>query len=300
MPKSIAHSSVIADALANKFIDGQPFYRQAKRYQAEKVVLSRQTMSGWVTQLKSPLTPLMKLLKQSLYEGPVLHLDETRFQVLGEAHRENTEQSYMYVYKGGPPDKPVVWYNYEDNKGSQVPLDFLFPEGEVVPESPAMFLVSDDYAGFNALAGHPGIIGHAACWAHTRRKYHEASQGRKKHAAAFQMPLVVDERHGVGGMQDAILVHQVVTTPAEQHADRGRALGQAGAVTVLIGANEDGNRHFVGVVCGDAQVSVEDDIVAVIDQLLQRQAHIGIQGRAVTTTEREVLGITLTLGGEHG
>ncbi len=51
IPKSIAHSSVIADALANKFIDGQPFYRQAKRYQAEKVDLSRQTMSGWVTQL---------------------------------------------------------------------------------------------------------------------------------------------------------------------------------------------------------------------------------------------------------
>ena len=29
IPKSIAHSSVIADAIANKFIDAQPFYRQA-------------------------------------------------------------------------------------------------------------------------------------------------------------------------------------------------------------------------------------------------------------------------------
>jgi len=187
IPKSIAHSSVIADAIANKFIDGLPFYRQAKRYQSEGVDLSRQTMSGWTVQLATPLTPLMKLLKQCLYKGPVLHLDETRFQVLGETNRENTQKSYMYVYKGGPPDKPVVWYNYEDNKGSQVPLDFLFPEGEVVPESTAMVLVSDDYAGFNALTMHPGIIGHAACWAHTRRKYHEASQGRKKHASAFQM-----------------------------------------------------------------------------------------------------------------
>ena len=187
IPKSIAHSSVIADAIANKFIDGLPFYRQAKRYQSEGVDLSRQTMSGWTVQLATPLTPLMKLLKQFLYKGPVLHLDETRFQVLGETNRENTQKSYMYVYKGGPPDKPVVWYNYEDNKSSQVPLDFLFPEGEIVPESTAMVLVTDDYAGFNALAMHPGIIGHAACWAHTRRKYHEASQGRKKHASAFQM-----------------------------------------------------------------------------------------------------------------
>ncbi len=187
IPKSIAHSSVIADAIANKFIDGLPFYRQAKRYQSEGVDLSRQTMSGWTVQLTTPLTPLMKLLKQYLYKGPVLHLDETRFQVLGETNRENTQKSYMYVYKGGPPDKPVVWYDYADNKGSQVPIDFLFPPGDDVPESTSMVLVTDDYSGFNALAAHPAMKGHAGCWAHTRRKYHEASQSRNKKAAAFQM-----------------------------------------------------------------------------------------------------------------
>ena len=187
IPKSIAHSSVIADAIANKFIDGLPFYRQAKRYQSEGVDLSRQTMSGWTVQLTTPLTPLMKLLKQFLYKGPVLHLDETRFQVLGETNRENTQKSYMYVYKGGPPDKPVVWYDYADNKGSQVPIDFLFPPGDDVPESTSMVLVTDDYSGFNALAAHPAMKGHAGCWAHARRKYHEASQSRNKKAAAFQM-----------------------------------------------------------------------------------------------------------------
>ena len=187
IPKSIAHSSVIADAIANKFIDAQPFYRQAKRYQGEGVDLSRQTMSGWVVQLIDPLTPLLKLLKRGLYEGPVLHLDETRFQVLGEADRENTQKSYMFVYKGGPPDKPVVWYDYADNKGSRVPIDFLFADNEPIPESTSMVLVTDDYSGFNELAAHQAIKGHAACWAHTRRKYHEASQGRNKTASAFQM-----------------------------------------------------------------------------------------------------------------
>ena len=187
IPKSIAHSSVIADALSNKFIDGQPFYRQAKRYQGEGVDLSRQTMSGWTVQLSEPLTPLMRLLKQELYRGPVLHLDETRFQVLGEAQRENTQKSYMYVYKGGRPDKPVVFYAYEDNKGSQVPINFLFPDDVLVPDSASMVLVTDDYSGFNALAAHPAISGHAACWAHARRKYHEVAQGRKKSASAYQM-----------------------------------------------------------------------------------------------------------------
>ncbi|MCP4491645.1 MAG: IS66 family transposase, partial [Gammaproteobacteria bacterium] len=101
--------------------------------------------------------------------------------------RENTQKSYMFVYKGGPPDKPVIWYDYADNKGSQVPLDFLFPQGVEIPASTAMTLVTDDYSGFNALAAHPAIKGHAACWAHARRKYHDTSKGRDKKAAAFQM-----------------------------------------------------------------------------------------------------------------
>ena len=208
IPKSIAHSSVIADAIANKFIDGLPFYRQAKRYQAEGVELSRQTMSGWTVQLITPLTPLMKLLKQLLYEGPIMHLDETRFQVLGEANRENIQKSYMYVYKGGPPDKPVVWYDYADNKGSQVPVDFLFPSDEKVPESTSMVLVTDDYSGFNALAAHPAIKGHAGCWAHTRRKYHEASQGRNKSASAFQMLGLIGKLYQIE--------RQIKDEPAEQ------------------------------------------------------------------------------------
>lgn len=187
IPKSIADSSVIADALANKFIDGLPFYRQAKRYQGEGVDLSRQTMSGWAVQLVTPLTPLMAYLKRGLYQGPVLHLDETRFQVLGEANRKNTQKSYMYVYKGGPPDKPVVWFEYEDNKSAQTPIDFLYPKDQAVPDNSAMTLVTDGYRGFDALALQPSITGHAACWAHTRRKYHEASQGREKKASAFQM-----------------------------------------------------------------------------------------------------------------
>ncbi len=58
----------------------------------------------------------------------------------------------MFVYKGGLPDKPVIWYDYADNKGSQVPLDFLFPKGIEIPTSTAMTLVTDDYSGFNALA----------------------------------------------------------------------------------------------------------------------------------------------------
>jgi transposase len=108
IPKSIAHSSVIADVITRKFVDGLPFYRQETIYAREGVDLSRQTMSGWVIQLEEKLSPLMRLMKRQLYEGDVLHIDEPRLQVLNEAGRDNKQLSYIWVYVGGPPEKPVV------------------------------------------------------------------------------------------------------------------------------------------------------------------------------------------------
>jgi len=48
------------------------------------VLCTRQTMSGWVIQLHERLTLLMALMKQLLYRGRVIHIDETRLQVLNE------------------------------------------------------------------------------------------------------------------------------------------------------------------------------------------------------------------------
>ena len=96
LPKSIAHHSVIADVVTRKFVDGLPFYRQEVIHAREGIDLSRQTMSGWVIQLHERLSPLMAVMKRLLYQGRVIHIDETRLQVLNEPGRENTQLSYMW------------------------------------------------------------------------------------------------------------------------------------------------------------------------------------------------------------
>ena len=96
IPKSIAHSSVIADVVTRKFVDGLPFYRQEAICEREGIDLSRQTMSSWVMQLHERLSPLMAVMKRLLYQGRVIHIDETRLQVLNEPGRENTQLSYMW------------------------------------------------------------------------------------------------------------------------------------------------------------------------------------------------------------
>ncbi len=194
IPKSIAHSSVIADVVTRKFVDGLPFYRQEKIYAREGVDLSRQTMSGWVIQLNEKLSPLMQLIKRQLYGGKVLHIDETRLQVLNEPGKENTQLSYIWVYVGGPPDKPVVWHQYADTRAGRVPVDFLYPEAEsedAVDLDASLTIMTDGYSGYNALRAMPGIKGHAACWAHVRRKFVDAAAGRSNQAAAHQIVALI-------------------------------------------------------------------------------------------------------------
>ena len=196
LPKSIAHGSVIADVVTRKFVDGLPFYRQEAIHAREGIDLSRQTMSGWVIQLHERLRPLMAAMKQLLYQGPVIHIDETRLQVLNEPGRENTQMSYMWVYGGGAPDKPVIWYQYADSRSGEVPEEFLYPKEQDPPEG-ARVLVTDGYSGYNALSKAPGIVGHAACWAHVRRKYIEATHGRKNTAVAHQMVTMIHKLYQI-------------------------------------------------------------------------------------------------------
>ena len=195
IPKSIAHHSLIADVVVRKFVDGLPLYRQEAIYAREGIELSRQTMSGWVIQLHERLSPLMAVMKRLLYEGPLIQIDETRLQVLKEPGRKNTQLSYMWVYGGGPPDSPVIWYQYADSRSGQVPLEFLLPEEVDTPH--AVYLVTDGYDGYHAPSKTPLIQGHAACWAHVRRKFVEATHGRKNTAAAHQMVALIGRLYQV-------------------------------------------------------------------------------------------------------
>ena len=220
IPKSIAHSSLIADVVVRKFVDGLPFYRQEAIYAREGIDLSRQSMSGWVIQLHERLSPLMAAMKRLLYDGPVIQIDETRLQVLNEPGRENTQLSYMWVYGGGPPERPVIWYQYADSRSGEVPLEFLYPEGSDSPDG-EMYLVTDGYEGYNALSKTPVILAPCACWAHVRRKFVDATHGRKNTAAAHQMVALIRK------------LYQVERAAKEEMAEKRKALRQAQASPIL-------------------------------------------------------------------
>ena len=107
----------------------------------------------------------------------------------------------MWVDRGGPPERPVVWFQYADTRSGTVPRQFLFPGGVPPagcdPPPQGLYLLTDGYSGYRALALEVGIRGHAACWAHVRRTFVEAAEGRKNTAAAHQMVALIGQLYAV-------------------------------------------------------------------------------------------------------
>ena len=164
IPKSIATSGLLAHLLVAKFEDALPFFRQEKIFARMGIELSRATMCNWAVKVAERIKPLMELLHQEIRSGPLINIDETPVQVLSEPGRSNTSKSYMWVYRGGDPQKPVLIYQYQPSRSGQVPLIFL--------KGYQGFVQTDGYSGYDLLGRQVGIrlVG---CWAHVRRKFLE-------------------------------------------------------------------------------------------------------------------------------
>lgn len=164
IPKGIATASLLAFVFTGKFVDAVPFYRQEKQFERLGIELSRQTLCGWAMQAAEACAPVLRLLRTSLLTGPLIQIDETTLQVLDEDGRAAQTKSYMWVFRGGTPDKPLLEYCYHPTRAGQVAADYLGDYRGLVQ--------TDGYSGYDFLDRGSGIV-HAGCWAHVRREFHE-------------------------------------------------------------------------------------------------------------------------------
>lgn len=178
IPKSMVSPGLLAHIITGKFEDALPFYRQAKIFARLGVDISRADMANWAVQSSNRCGPLLTLMQEEIRGGPVVSIDETTVQVMKEPGRANTARSYMWVYRGGTPEHPVIAYQYSPSRSGDVPKSYL--------KGFRGWIQTDGYAGYEALACETGID-HAGCWAHVRRKFHDvvkasAGEGRKGRA----------------------------------------------------------------------------------------------------------------------
>ena len=176
IPRSIASPSLLSTIITQKFERHLPYYRQEQQFEQIGVVISRQDMSNWQQQAYERLEPIFIILKKTVKEGPVTQMDETEVQVIGEENRSDIQKSRMWLARGGPPDKIVIWYEYYPTRAAYNVREFL--------QGYCGYLQTDGYPGYDsAVKDLPGII-QVGCFAHARRKFFEASKINKKPQSA--------------------------------------------------------------------------------------------------------------------
>ncbi len=170
IPQSIATPGLLAHILTAKFADALPFYRQEKQFSRIGVELPRATMANWAIHAAKRCQPLIDGLIREIRSGPLIGMDETTVQVLKEPGRSNTSKSYMWVFRGGDPDKPALIYQYHPTRSGDVPMNLV--------NGYKGYVQTDGYKGYDFLDQKEGVT-HIACWAHARRKFHEVIKARQ-------------------------------------------------------------------------------------------------------------------------
>ena len=162
IPKSIATPGLLAHILTSKFVDALPFYRQEKQFLRLGVDISRSNMCGWAIKVAEKCKPLLELMNKEIRSGPLINIDETTVQVMKEPGRSNTSKSYMWIYRGGDPDRPLLVYQYHPTRSGDVVSEYL--------DEYKGYVQTDGYAGYDFMDIIEGII-HIGCWAHSRRMF---------------------------------------------------------------------------------------------------------------------------------
>ena len=171
--KSIASPGLLAWSLTGKFVDGLPFYRIEKILERYGVEVSRQTLCSWAVKVAEVCRPVVALMEAEILHGFQINADETTLQVLQEPGREATTRSYMWLFRGGTEQRPVIRYQYHESRSGKVAQEFL--------KDYTGYVQTDSYLGYDFLGQMAGIT-HLGCWAHVRRKFVEVvtAAGRDK------------------------------------------------------------------------------------------------------------------------
>jgi transposase len=176
LERGILAPGLLAHIVISKYADHLPLYRQEQIYlQRHGVGLSRQTMANGVALVAEWLQPVVEAMKLEQFAHGYVQIDETPIKYLAPGQGK-AAQGYLWTSHRPGGDTVYHWHpgRGSDRLASIIPNDFVGT------------IQCDAFGAYRTHArGHEGI--HlAGCWAHARRKFHEAFvQGESKQRAAW-------------------------------------------------------------------------------------------------------------------
>lgn len=161
----LASAGLIAWALTAKYADHLPLYRQEKMLARWGAPVSRQNLCEWVGAASALLETLVRRMKRDLLQSGYVQMDETPVRCHDpDARRGKTMQGWLWVISRPGGDVLFEWR-----------LSRRHAEAEkLLGEYYQGLLQTDGYEAYPAyVRAHPGVVW-VGCWAHARRKFHEA------------------------------------------------------------------------------------------------------------------------------
>lgn len=167
--KCIAGVYLLAQIIADKFLDHLPLHRQIMRYAREcNVNIPSSTMDSWVKLTSNLLFPLYECLHQHTVLNGYLQVDESTIKVMDSTKKGQTHCGYMWVYHA--PMQKSTYFDYRKGRSAEGPTEML--------KGYKGYLQTDGYDVYDKFGADPDIIP-VACWAHARRRFEEALKYNK-------------------------------------------------------------------------------------------------------------------------
>jgi transposase len=221
IPGALAAPGLMAEVIVCKAADHLPLHRQEGIFQRQGVRLSRQTMDGWWLQTAEFFRPLYDTAIGVVLASHVIHTDDTSVKVR-DAWQKLKHTGHFWPYVGDALH-PLTVFDYTANHKRDGPAAFL--------KDYRGYLQADAFNGYDGIyIESEGRIVEVACWAHARRKFHEARRldaARMETALAWINKLYAVEKdlreRCVGEWQPLSLDERAVRIAAERQ-ERSRPL----------------------------------------------------------------------------
>lgn len=164
IPKGNAGPGLLAFILVSKFVDHLPLHRLERLFQRAALKLSRSTMCSWLGDVAQLLEPLYCWMLADLLQSRVIHIDETSLPLQKKDNQRQLHPARMWVAIGDALHPHLIY-------------DFTLSKARAGPEA-----LLNDYNGYlhadaanlyDQLYTRQNMT-EVACWAHARRKFHEA------------------------------------------------------------------------------------------------------------------------------
>ena len=262
--RSLPAPGLLAHVLVSKYCDHLPLYRQEQIYaQRHRVHLPRQSLTRWVELAADWLKPIYEQIRTGVLGGGYVQVDETPVDYLEPGHGRS-KQGYLWTCSRPGGD---VFYRWETSRAAAcleriITVDFT---GTVQ---------CDGYAAYRAFANtRAGAIALAGCWAHVRRKFHEALIASPKTAGwilkqiqhLYRVEARLREKGAGPKLRTAVRAHEC--RPVVERLERalirlkrsGRHLPQS-----LLGSALDyalGQWSTLGLYLADGRVEIDNNLV---------------------------------------